>query len=416
MGINEKKSIIWILILILLLSSMTPITSSYKIPSNNIIYVDDDGGADYTRIQDAIDNASNGDTIFVYNGFYQERIYINKAIYLKGEYRNNTIIEGGKNRDVVRITKSYASISNFTIQNRSIDEVHDGISLSYCYDISIIDNNFIGCGISYDYLTPNIITFRATIKNNIVNGEPLIYLEGENNKIIDYPTGQIILSNCNNITISNQNISNLHNGIFLFHSNNCNLYKNKITDTSKGIVLYYSNFNNISENILSKNLIGILYGASNHTIILKNIIESNEKGIYDNIYPFVAGSNNIKITKNIIKNNSEGVSLVWSKPAFIRYNNVEDNSYIGIWISYSSESFIGYNNFYRNKKDVYLIELIDTNNTIINENYWGRERFLPKIIFGKMRYGEGFFNILPWIFFDLHPAKEPFDIAVFIKY
>lgn len=406
----KNQSIILILVLIILLSSIIPITSSLEVCSNNIIYVDDDGGADYTKIQDAIDNASDGDTIYVYGGFYQERIYIDRSINLNGEDIGDTIIDGGKNGDVIRITKSSVSVSNFTIQNRSIDEVHDGISLSYCYDISIIDNNFIDCGISYGFLTPNIITYRATIKNNIVNDKPLIYLEGIKNEIIDYPTGQIILSDCDNITISNQNISNLHNGIFLFHSNNCTLYKNKITDSSKGIVLYYSIYNNISENILTDNLMGILFGASNHTIFIKNSIESNERGIYDNIYPFVAGSNSIKITKNIIKNNFEGVNLVWSTHAFIEYNNVEDNNYIGIWIGSSSESFIEHNNFYSNNKDVYPMELINTNYTIINENYWGRARIFPKPIYGRIKYREGLFNSISWIFFDWHPVKEPFDI------
>ncbi|MFE3846275.1 hypothetical protein ACFL1L_05415, partial [Thermoplasmatota archaeon] len=56
------------IILLFLLSISIPIISSDKISLNNIIYVDDDGDADYTRIQDAIDNASDGYTIFVYNG------------------------------------------------------------------------------------------------------------------------------------------------------------------------------------------------------------------------------------------------------------------------------------------------------------------------------------------------------------
>jgi parallel beta-helix repeat protein len=147
-------------------------------------------------------------------------------------------------------------------------------------------------------------------------------------------------------------------------------------------------------------------------MFLKNILESNERGIYDNIYPFVAGSNNIKITKNLIKQNSEGINLVWSKPAFIRYNSVEDNSYIGIWISYSSNSFIEYNNFYRNRKNVYLIELNDTINTIIDSNYWGRARVFPKPILGLKKYGEGLFSAIPWIFLDRNPAKEPYDIQL----
>ena len=40
------------------------------IAEGNTIYVDNDGGADYTSIQDAVDAASDRDTIYVYSGTY----------------------------------------------------------------------------------------------------------------------------------------------------------------------------------------------------------------------------------------------------------------------------------------------------------------------------------------------------------
>jgi hypothetical protein len=36
--------------------------------------VDDDGGADFIRIQDAINNAKDGDSILVYSGVYYENV------------------------------------------------------------------------------------------------------------------------------------------------------------------------------------------------------------------------------------------------------------------------------------------------------------------------------------------------------
>jgi len=90
----KNRSIIWVIILLLLLSSSISIASSYELSSNDFIYVDDDGTADYTKIQDAIDNASDFDTIFVFSGTYYETLIINKSINLLGEDRENTIIDG----------------------------------------------------------------------------------------------------------------------------------------------------------------------------------------------------------------------------------------------------------------------------------------------------------------------------------
>jgi pectin methylesterase-like acyl-CoA thioesterase len=65
-----------------------------EVSSAATIYVDDDGGADYVTIQEAINNASAGDTVYVYEGHYYENIVVNKSISLTGEDRDNTIIDG----------------------------------------------------------------------------------------------------------------------------------------------------------------------------------------------------------------------------------------------------------------------------------------------------------------------------------
>ena len=49
------------------------------------LYVGGSGLENYTRIQDAIDNASDGDTVFVFNGTYFESLNVWNGILLCGQ-------------------------------------------------------------------------------------------------------------------------------------------------------------------------------------------------------------------------------------------------------------------------------------------------------------------------------------------
>ena len=62
------------------------------------ITVDDDPGmADYEHIQDAVNAASPGDTIYVFEGLYIEHVVVDKwdSLQLIGDDRENVVIDGG---------------------------------------------------------------------------------------------------------------------------------------------------------------------------------------------------------------------------------------------------------------------------------------------------------------------------------
>ena len=91
-----------------------------------------DRGTAYYTIQEAVDNASSGDTIRVlskaycegqyYEQRYYENVNVNKLVRLIGEGAGTTIIDGIRKRsisadDVVKITASNTHIEGFTIRN-----------------------------------------------------------------------------------------------------------------------------------------------------------------------------------------------------------------------------------------------------------------------------------------------------------
>ncbi len=101
------------------------------------LYVGGSGPNNYTKIQDAIDNANDGDTVFVYCGIYHENIFVNKSIDIVGEYRYRTIIIAAHDRDIINVTACNVNISRFTIVGEGIKWPCAGIKLFKTNDVSI---------------------------------------------------------------------------------------------------------------------------------------------------------------------------------------------------------------------------------------------------------------------------------------
>jgi len=93
----KKKIIIafgiFILFLVTYINPSVAVYSIKKPIDGNTLYVGGTGPGNYTKIQDAVDNASAKDIVYVFNGTYNERVKIYNSLKLIGEDRNNTIID-----------------------------------------------------------------------------------------------------------------------------------------------------------------------------------------------------------------------------------------------------------------------------------------------------------------------------------
>ena len=475
-------------------------------------------------IQDLIDNASDGDTIYIPSGIYYEIIVIYKSISLVGEDKNTTIIDGGFSGTVVYISAEWVNISGFTIQ----DGVH-GWAPPYCgirissnyntisgniitnneYGIFLIGNNNIivsntiqgfydggdsgiyttgcnniisgntitkfnrgGIGIYGDNntISGNIITNNGIpnseggislegnsntitgntiannefgislsgynntitnnnitnnhmglgssscdniisnnsffntglvisddtvcnniIMNNTVNKKPLVYLYNESDLVLDGDAGQIILINCINITLRNQEIFNTTVGIQILGSNNCVISGNTITNNREGMNLFGdSNTNTISGNMITNSTnVGICLGGENNTIS-DNTITNNEEGItldsdgyYNNIINNIINNNGHGISlfpigytaynniiNNTIANNSFGIIASRSDYNIISGNNIIDNYYSGIFLQTCDFTTIVENTIIKNGNGISLYDYGDGDSgyNIISDN------------------------------------------------
>ena len=69
-----------------------------------------------TPVQDAIDGAEPGNTIYVHVGLYYENLVVRKPLTLIGENRSTTVINGDGSGDIIKVTADGCTISGFTLQ------------------------------------------------------------------------------------------------------------------------------------------------------------------------------------------------------------------------------------------------------------------------------------------------------------
>ena len=174
-----KKIVILLLIGLFIFSN----SGSYQIENTKAavttFYVDDDGLEGYVNIQYAIDNASIGDTVYVYHGFYQENLVINKSINLIGEGKGITIIDGD-DKIVISISSSNVEIMGFTITNGIKGVNIENSSENIIKNNTIKDNNH---GIYIDSNSVNNTIYQNNFINNIKNAYDL------STNFWDYPSG-----------------------------------------------------------------------------------------------------------------------------------------------------------------------------------------------------------------------------------
>jgi len=333
----------------------------------NTLYVGGSGPGNYTKIQDAINDATDGDTVFVYDDSspYLELLYINLSIFLIGENRETTIIDGGNNpppNGIINVRANDVCIRGFTVQNSG----YKGIFLNRSsYDI--ITNNIVNKTDSGVY---SVRSSGNTISNNIFSNN------------VD---GVELSTRTNDTTVSNNYISNNAEGIWsaeYFAVTRRNYFVNNTIKNNVYGIHVYTNDDIIESNNISDNYFGIYADNVARISIMKNTIDKNKIGIF-----FIRGGSNVIKTNNL------------------RFNRV------GVLFLVSSENEILSNNFILNIKNAGGFLSSDT----WNHNFWNRPILHAKpiimwsvyVIIPGDYYHLGLAIPYPVLEYDSNPALSP---------
>ena len=309
--------------------------------SNTEIYVkydyvgDSNGSANrpYNTIQEAIDVANDGDTIYIFGGLYEENLEIDKKVKIWGGVdEKETIIDSiYDNRYLIEITADEVAIEGITVRDSGEDMTSPiGALIALKSSNNQINRNNINNSNTFGiYIDPkssdNLVSgnkinntktgiwIDSSNTNDIANNDIrnstdygiLVDSTSENNRLY----GNLIdnsqrsgmrIEDCDNVNITNNTIQNSDfYGIFISGSINADINNNNFKE-NPGDGLYLScSHGTIKNNIFRNNKRGITLQGNNNLINNNSFIDSTASGIYSG-----AGSIGNTITLNRFKNNS----------------------------------------------------------------------------------------------------------------
>ena len=227
----KKKAATSVILTLLLISLWSPTFNIHLAKTEpTTITVPDD----YLTIQEAINAANLGDTIYVKAGTYAENIIVNNTVALIGEDKYLTTIDGNMQETTIQIAANGVFISGFTIKNSKPSWPEGGLLVSDVSDCDvsnvIITNNWVGLWLE-DSSNNNMSNI--TIANNRY---PSWLVRSDNNTFRD-----IIIAN------------NTKYGVWLEDSSNNSLSSITITNNEVGIQLERAYNNTIYDNGLINN-------------------------------------------------------------------------------------------------------------------------------------------------------------------
>ena len=361
------KKICIVLLGLTLLFSSVGLTSA---DANDTIYVDDDGTADYTSIQDAIDASVDGDTIFVYAGSYVGPLNITKTLTLTGEAKSSTIIDGKQlGEDMITVTAPNFHISEFTLLNGPTGGGYNSaIKLENADDCVIEQCVFKDNCWAAEIRTSDHCRFSD---NQVIDNEGGIHIVFSDDttvkdctfSTVDGRTGIEIAQGCNQMISSNTLINcgvEIYDGPPSGNSIHCTMTDN----TVNGKPLVYLERKNFR---IVRNAGQVILNRCNGIIVRNNDLTNTSMGVQ------ILGSTFVHIAGNTISDNHHGISVAKSFSVIIRNNELVNNWYAGLVMSHSGGCRISLNEISENDIGVYfhqtLVNALYLNQVHDNERY-----------------------------------------------
>jgi parallel beta-helix repeat protein len=220
----------------------------------------------------------------IYNNYVDS---LNRGVNLRTNSNENQVINNNLSYQTCGVVMRENSNENVILNNTMFENSYYGIELSGSHNNHIIDN-YISSNRQYGiYIASslqNTITGNTLLGDSIyirgfsldywnthdidtlntVNGKPVYYWKNITGGVIPPGAGQVILANCDNIVIENQELIDASVGILLGYSSFNNIEYNDISSHKEySITLYESHWNDFNHNTITSENIGVYLKDSN---------------------------------------------------------------------------------------------------------------------------------------------------------
>ncbi len=306
-------------------------------------------------IKEALAVSAPGDTIFIQPGTYREEtIYIDKPVVIIG--RDYPVMDGMNKGYVLEVrsdsvtvkglmlinvqqsyTKAYSAIhvygsKNFVIEDNKLRNAFFGILIERSKNGIIRNNKILGNAVTEQSSGNGIHAWhsdRLTISNNHVEGmRDGIYLEFVNNSEV----------------IENLSRNNIRYGLHFMFSNDDLYLKNRFENNGAGVAVMFSKRIDMRQNEFVLN-----WGSASYGLLLKEILEGN-------------------IVDNTFRRNTVGISADGASKINFTHNNFDNNGWAIRFHGACYDNNIINNNFRHNALDISYKGLMNGNN--FDQNYW----------------------------------------------
>jgi len=348
-------------------SEKQQVITGLVITSRTIVVPDD-----YSTIQEAINNADEGDTIYVRNGTYYENVVVNKTVSLTGEHKETTIIDGGGTGIGISIIADRVTVHGFWVRNCEV-----GIKVDS--DGNVISSNLVSSNgydetelltdqeIHQDYVSPthrwylhNFVNSSYTAFFNITEHTPAISVQALGHEDVNQ-LGIGLFHDENGdhepqlqeyVSYGDAKEQNVH--VFLVNPpigqyiikvlgwevpGELGHFDLKITRyTGYGITFLSSRNNIITENLVTHNPVGLhLHDCYNTTMQLNDVVENVGGIALSDSAACIISNNNASLNDfgSGIRQFGNGMTFWSVHDLQVFENNVSLNTF-GIWLLNSS--------------------------------------------------------------------------------